>query len=177
VEFLHTLRLNGVARFSSLESPGAWREGLSPFCSERAKGTQSPRATEQRKERRKHVRYPVRLPVFFSWKKRGSAVIACEGITRDISLRGAYVLSANCLPVDTVIEMEILLPRSLRKPNLLIVGKVRIQRVERASRKKLGTGFSAVASGFAVRTSSRWLTAIVKPEAPSEQENTKDFDN
>jgi hypothetical protein len=92
------------------------------------------------------VRYPFRLPVFFSWKKRGSAVVPCEGVTRDISLRGAYVLSAFCPPVATVIEMEILLPRSLRAANLLIVGKVRIQRVERASRKKLGTGFAAVAS-------------------------------
>lgn len=133
------------------------------FAPRATKAQRVPRATEQRKERRKHVRYPVRLPVFFSWKKRGSAVVPCEGITRDISLRGAYVLSAICPPVATVIEMEILLPRSLRKPNLLIVDKVRILRVERASRKKLGTGFSAVATGFAVRTSSRWLTAIVKP--------------
>jgi hypothetical protein len=147
------------------------------FAPRASKAHRVPRATEQRKEQRKHVRYPLRLPVFFSWKKRGSAVVACEGITRDISLRGAYVLSAICLPVETVIEMEILLPRSLRKPNLLIVGKVRIQRVERASRKKLGTRFSAVASGFAVRTSSRWLPAIVKPEGPSKEENTKDFDN
>jgi hypothetical protein len=149
------------------------------FAPRATKANRVPRATEQRKERRKHVRYPVRLPVFFSWKKRGNAVavVPYEGITRDISLRGGYVFSAICLPVDTVIEMEILLPRSLRKPNLLIVGTVRIQRVERAARKKPGTGFSAVASGFAVRTSSRWLTAIVKPEAPSEAENTKYFDN
>ena len=147
------------------------------FAPRATKTHRVPRATEQGKERRKHVRYPVRLPVFFSWKKRGSAVVPCEGITRDISLRGAYVLSAICPPVATVIEMEILLPRSLRKPNLLIVDKVRILRVERASRKKLGTGFSAVATGFAVRTSSRWLPAIVKPEGPSKEENTKDFDN
>ena len=146
------------------------------FAPKATKAHRVPRATEQRKEQRKHVRYPLRLPVFFSWKKRGS-VVPCEGVTRDISLRGAYVLSAFCPPVATVIEMEILLPRSLRAANLLIVGNVRIQRVERASRKKLGTGFSAVASGFAVRTSSRWLTAIVKPEAPSKAEDTKDFDN
>jgi hypothetical protein len=149
------------------------------FAPRATKANRVPRATEPRKERRKHVRYPVRLPVLFSWKKRGNAVavVPYEGITRDISLRGGYVFSEICLPVDTVIEMEILLPRSLRKPNLLIVGTVRIQRVERASRKKPGTGFSAVASGFAVRTSSRWLTAIVKPEAPSKAENTKYFDN
>ncbi len=137
------------------------------FAPRATKAHRVSRATEQRKERRKHVRYPVRLPVFFSWKKRGSAVVPCEGITRDISLRGAYVLSAIYPPVATVIEMEILLPRSLRAANLLIVGKVRIQRVERASRKKLGSGFSAVATGFAVRTNSRWLPTIVKPEAPS----------
>jgi hypothetical protein len=116
------------------------------FAPKATKAHRVPRATEQRKEQRKHVRYPLRLPVFFSWKKRGSAVVPCESVTRDISLRGAYVLSAFCPPVATVIEMEILLPRSLRAANLLIVGKVRIQRVERASRKKLGTGFAAVAS-------------------------------
>jgi hypothetical protein len=147
------------------------------FAPRATKAHRVPRATEQRKERRKHVRYPVRLPVFFSWKKRGSAVVPCDGITRDIGLRGACVLSAICPPIATVIDMEILLPRSLRAANLLIVDKVRILRVERASRKKLGTGLSAVATGFAVRTSSRWLTAIVKPEGPSKEENTKDFDN
>lgn len=41
VEFLHTVRLNGIARFSSLEPPSASPEGLSLFCSESDKGAQS----------------------------------------------------------------------------------------------------------------------------------------
>jgi hypothetical protein len=94
------------------------------------------------------VRYPVSVPVFFSWKKRGDAVFCSEGITRDISLRGAYVHSAICPSVDTVIEMEIPLLRSLPGPNLLIVGKVRIERVESSLKKKGDRGFSAVGSGF-----------------------------
>lgn len=142
-------------------------KSLVHFTPREIKARRTPGATEQRKEHRKHVRYPVRVPVFFSWRTRGSAVVRCEGITRDVSLRGAYLRSATCPPVGAVIEMEIHLPGSLRAPNLLIVGNVQIQRVERASRKKLRTGLSAVASGFAVRTSSRWLPAIVKPEAPS----------
>jgi PilZ domain-containing protein len=140
---------------------------LIPFCSESDKGTHIPRATEE--ERRKHVRYEVRVPVFFSWKRRGGAVFRSEGITRDISLRGAYVLSAICPPVDTFIEMEILLPRPLPAPNLLIVGKVRIQRVESSLTKKRDRGFSAVGSGFVVRTSLRCRPAIVRPEAPNKK--------
>jgi hypothetical protein len=140
---------------------------LIPFCSESDKGTRIPRATERRKERRKHVRYPVRVPVFFCWKKRGGAVFRSEGITRDISLRGAYVLSAMCPPVDTFIEIEIPLPMPLPAPKLLIVGKLRIQRLESSLKKKRDRGFSAVGSGFVVRTSSRCRPAIVKPEAPN----------
>jgi hypothetical protein len=96
-------------------------------------------------------------------------MLSCsEGITRDISLRGAYVHSAICPSVDTVIEMEIPLSRSLAGPNLLIVGNVRIERVESSLRKKRDTGFSAVGSG-SVRTSSRCRPAIVKPEAPNKK--------
>ena len=141
---------------------------LIPFCSESDKGTHIPRPAERRKERRKHVRYPVSVPVFFSWKMSGGAVFRSEGITRDISLRGAYVHSAICPPVDSVIEMEIPLPRSQPGPNLLIVGKARIQRVESSLKKKRDRGFSAAGSGF-VRTSSRCRPASVKPEAPNKK--------
>lgn len=59
---------------------------LIPFGSESDKGTHIPRPTERLKERRKHVRYPVSNPVFFSCRKRGDAVFSGEGITRAISL-------------------------------------------------------------------------------------------
>lgn len=171
MEFLHTSIVNRVARFSRLAPPSAPAKVLIPFCSESDKGTHIPRATEQRKrkDRRKHVRYPVRVPVFFSWKKLGGAVFRSQGITRDISLRGAYVHSAICPSVDTVIEMEIPLPRSLPGPNLLILGKVRIKRVESSLKKKRDRGFSVVGSGFVVQTSSRCRPAIVKPEAPNKK--------
>ena len=50
--------------------------------------------------------------------------------------------------MDTVIEMEIPMPRSLPGPNLLIVGKVRIERVESSLKKKRDRGFSAVGTGL-----------------------------
>ena|SRR5579863_4611967 len=142
---------------------------LISFCSESDKGIRIPRATKQAKERRKHVRYPVRVPAFFNWKKSGGAVFRGEGITRDISLRGAYVHSAICPSMDTVIELEIPLPRSQPGPNLLIVGKARIQRVECSLKKKRDRGFSAVGSAFVVRTSSHCRPVIVKPEAPNKR--------
>lgn len=142
---------------------------LISFSFENNEGTQIRRAGEQRKERRKHVRYHVRVPVLFTWKKRGGAVFRCEGITRDISLRGAYVLSAICPPVDTFIEIRIILPRTLLAPNLLIAGKLRIQRVESSRKKKKSTGFSAVGSGFVVRSNSRLRPAIVKPGVPTKK--------
>jgi PilZ domain len=113
------------------------------------------RATDQPKERRKHIRYPVGAAVFFSWRKGERSSFRSEGMTRDISLRGAYVSSATCPPVDTVVEMEIFLPQPLPRPSLLVVGRLRTRRIENLPKGLKGIGFAAVGRGFVVSLSSR----------------------
>jgi hypothetical protein len=64
--------------------------------------------------------------------------------------------------------MEIPPPRSLPGPNLVIVGKVRIERVERSLKKEERQRLFGRRDRF-VRASSRCRPAIVKPEAPTEK--------
>lgn len=111
--------------------------------------------------------------MFFSWKKRGGIFFRGEGITRNVSLRGAFVLTPICPPVDASVEIEIALPRPQPAPSLVIVGKLRVQRVEGSPTKKRGRGFSAAGSGFVVQTSSPQRPAILKLESPSKEESTK----
>ena len=99
---------------------------LSVLC----EGTPIPRTTQRHKERRRHVRYPLRTAAFFTWERSGGTLFRGEGTTRDISLRSVYVLSETCPPIDVIVEMKILLPRPSPAPGLSIVGKLRTQRIE-----------------------------------------------
>ena len=85
-------------------------------------------------------------------------------MTRDISLRGAYVLSATCPPVNTVVEMELRLPSFSRASSVSITSRMRAQRVERDLTGKSMMGFSVVGKSFELRSISRRLR-IVKPRA------------
>ena len=111
------------------------------------------------------MRYPVGAPAFFTWARGGGIFFRGEGTTRDVSLQSVYVFSNTCPPVDAIVEMKIVLPRSLPAPGLSIVGRLRTQRVEISLRGKRKMGFSAVGKGFAVSSSPKRQLTIVKPEA------------
>jgi PilZ domain len=122
-------------------------------------------SAQHQKDRRKHVRYPVGARVSFTWRIRGTPFRA-EGTAQDISLRGAYVVSEVCPPLGAIVQMKIFLPRpSPTAPGLLIVGKLRMQRVESSLGGKRRMGFSVVGKGFAVSTNAQPRLTIVKPQA------------
>jgi hypothetical protein len=59
--------------------------------------------------RRRHVvRYNLQLPAFFHWNDGIEHTGA--GLTSDVSLDGALILSSTCPPVGTDIRIEILIP-------------------------------------------------------------------
>jgi hypothetical protein len=59
---------------------------------------------------RRDMRYPVKAPVFFRWKDAGGNEHQGEGISRDISETGAFVLSAAAPPPGADIELRISFP-------------------------------------------------------------------
>jgi hypothetical protein len=51
----------------------------------------------------------MNVPVEFSWEDaRGRR--ASVGFTRDLSIRGTFVLAGKCPPVGTAVRMQLLLP-------------------------------------------------------------------
>jgi hypothetical protein len=58
---------------------------------------------------RSHFRVQLDLPVVFRWRDRSGRHQA-EGVTRDISAAGVFVLSEVFPPVSAIIRCEVLIP-------------------------------------------------------------------
>jgi len=61
-----------------------------------------------RQRRREAVRYRLQLPAVFTWNDGTEHMGA--GLTSDVSLNGASILSTICPPVGTDVRIDILLP-------------------------------------------------------------------
>jgi hypothetical protein len=106
--------------------------------------------TSLAEERRKSIRYRVSAPALFYWKSGRGNRLRGEGITRDISVAGAYIISATCPPTDLPIDLEIILPCGLTWKQR-IKAKTRVLRVEHGVRGRARSGFSAMGDCFKLR--------------------------
>jgi hypothetical protein len=96
-------------------------------------------------ERRTALRYPLRLPVVFSWQDDGGRVQGCDGYSRDLGSRGIYVHSEVAPPLGVAVEMNVFLPRpehSARPSEIHAIG--RVVRSERHGAVEKGCGFAAM---------------------------------
>jgi hypothetical protein len=78
-------------------------------------------------ERRTALRYPLRLPVVFSWQDEHGKIQGSDGYCRDLGSRGIYVLANSVPPLGVAIEMNVFLPRpehSARPSEIQAVGRV-----------------------------------------------------
>lgn len=64
-------------------------------------------------KQRTAVRYPLEVPVVFRWMERGQARES-HGLTRDVSVRGAFVLSDECPPYGARVAVRMNFPAALR---------------------------------------------------------------
>jgi hypothetical protein len=88
--------------------------------------------------RRRHMRYPVRASIEYSWQNKEGFLLQESGWTRNVSEDGALVVSANCPEVGDLVEFTM-----------------------RVSGKKRASGsptFSVSMRGEAVRVSSNSST-------------------
>jgi len=97
-------------------------------------------------ERRKLTRYPLSVPVLFTWRGKNGPLLRGEGLTRDISASGAYVLSTAAPPVDAVLKVEFSLPRPSGKGQTRIKGKLVVLRVDDKATAGKRIGFAGEAS-------------------------------
>jgi hypothetical protein len=107
---------------------------------------------DQKMEARTSVRYRFGTLAVFSWEGQAGNRLKGEGITRDISVGGAYILTPTCPPPKAVIQLEIFLTspgttgRSLR-----IVTEGRVLRVEHQANSKARGGFAVGGKCFEIR--------------------------
>ena len=91
-------------------------------------------------------RYRLDIPALFSWKNAQHwRPLYAEGITRDISVLGAFIVTATCPPVETQVEVEVVLPSLHGKKSVVrIKGQARVIRVEHRCGDRGENGFAVV---------------------------------
>ena len=94
---------------------------------------------------RKEIRYRLEASAKFTWENFQNKPLQGEGITRDISLLGAFIVTPTCPPNLTMIRVEVVLP-SLTGINadIRIVGMARVVRVDHPSGGQGENGFAVV---------------------------------
>jgi hypothetical protein len=104
--------------------------------------------------------------VIFRWESPDSGHYQGEGVTRDMSVAGTYVLTATCPPPNSEVQMEVLLPLSDGGSKALMKAEMMVLRVEHDAAGNTRSGFSAVGKGFSLRTfserASRLVTGLIK---------------
>lgn len=96
-------------------------------------------------EMRKDIRYRLDAPAVFSWQGGRRGRFQGEGITRDVSVQGAFILSATLPPPDCPIQVDLLLPSLTGISAVMrITGRARVTRVEDAAGDSWIRGFAVV---------------------------------
>jgi hypothetical protein len=97
----------------------------------------------------------------FRWSGPENGHYQGEGVTRDMSVAGAFVLTATCPPPNAVLQMEVFLPLSDGGSKALMKADMVVLRVEHDIAANQRSGFSAVGKGFSLRTVSERASRLV----------------
>ena len=115
-------------------------------------------------EMRREMRYRLDAQALFSWESAQHTRLQGEGVTRDISVFGAFIVTPTCPPIDVPIQVEVVLPSLTgRKPVIRVSGTARVLRVDHGSTGKGENGFAVVSKDF-----SRWNMASDQSESVSD---------
>ncbi len=96
-------------------------------------------------ENRKEIRYRLDAPAVFSWEGARHKRFQGEGITRDISVQGAFILTATMPPPDCPIQVDLLLPSISGVDSVMrITGKARVIRLDQTESGTWIHGFAVV---------------------------------
>jgi hypothetical protein len=96
--------------------------------------------------------------VLFCWNGPDKEYFQGQGVTRDMSVAGVFVLTATCPPVHSVVHAEVLLPPSDGGSKTTMKADMKVLRVEHDIGGDNRSGFSAVGNGFALRAISKQLS-------------------
>jgi PilZ domain len=94
-------------------------------------------------QRRRHIRYPIRVAVSVQWAAPQGRRGSLRGRTRDISEGGAFVVSRTLPPLGAFVELEIqLTARQTGTPSSRLEMQGEVLRVETPSNKPSQWGFA-----------------------------------
>jgi hypothetical protein len=115
-------------------------------------------------ELRREIRYRLDAPALFYWESVQHKRLRGEGVTRDISVFGAFILTPTCPPIDVPIQVEVVLPSLTGlKPVIRVSGAARVLRVDHRSKGEGENGFAVVSEDF-----SRWNMSSDQSESVPE---------
>lgn len=101
---------------------------------------------------REHSRYRLEVPVLLSWKDTQGTRQQEFGLTRDLSVRGAFVFAASPPVLDANIKLKAFLRPGGQALPVRMFGQGKVVRVEPAS-GSVHTGFAVSGRRFVFR---RW---------------------
>jgi PilZ domain-containing protein len=100
-------------------------------------------------DRRSQVRYQLSARVVFSWEGPEQKRFQGEGVTRDISTEGAFILTQSCPPAHTAVQMLLFLPPFHGTvATARIKAEAQVLRVEQAPPGEQQSGFAVDTPGF-----------------------------
>jgi hypothetical protein len=104
-------------------------------------------------ELRNRVRYRLSADAVFAWDGPSQNRLQGEGVTRDISVAGAFILTRTCPPVGATVELEVFLASTPTKDRRVQIKTV--ARVIRVEHSPTVEGFAAVSRDFTLLFDSR----------------------
>jgi hypothetical protein len=119
-------------------------------------------------ERRTQDRYLLSARAVFSWEGPEQKRFEGDGVTRDISIAGAFILTRSCPPTHSTVQVELFLP-----PFHGTVATVRMRAEARVLRVEYGPP-GEQQSGFAVDSPGFRLPSEVEPDSECGSSLTSD---
>jgi len=94
---------------------------------------------------RKEIRYRLEAPAIFTWENVHRKRLQGEGVTRDLSLLGAFIFTPTCPPNRTTVRLEVALPSVIGiEADIRIIGEAQVVRVEHCYGAPGENGFALV---------------------------------
>jgi hypothetical protein len=121
--------------------------------------------------RNKNVRYQLSANDILNWKGSGGAYLQAEGLSRDISPLGAFVISSRCPPISSAVQVDMFIFPSCSGstvPSLKIRAEAQVVRIDYTETHAI-SGFSVERARFRfwprgdddrVPAFSRWSDAL-----------------
>lgn len=96
------------------------------------------------KPTRKSMRYPLEVPVSFSWTDENGIEQKGEGSSRDVSETGTYVFASGCPPTGADVELRLVVAARDAPRVLNMEFEGRVLRVERLAAAQARCGFAVL---------------------------------